>query len=360
MARARWKIFLLQPKAVLSLTVLGCLFLISIFAYTLSPDKSPNANTMTLELSAKSPGFSTSVLLLPKKVKSDSSGFWNRFWHGTPSNYTEMPINGYWKNNNKLVVRHYIDEGLEDTISVPIKELQFREPIQANIIKRMYWLGTDRYGRDILSRLLIGSRVSLSVGFIAVFLSITIGIFLGSIAGYFGGWVDALVLWLINILWSIPTLLLVFAITITIGKGFWELFIAIGLTMWVGTARLVRGQVMSIKNLDYITSAKLMGIPSYNIIIKHILPNIVGPLMVVASSNFAAAMLTEAGLSFLGIGIQPPQPSWGLMIKEHYNFLMTDRPFLAIIPGLALVLVVYSIHILGNVLRDYFDVKSEH
>lgn len=359
MARARWKIFLLQPKAVLSLTVLGSLFFIAIFAYVLSPDNAPYANTMTLELSSKNPGFSTQVLLIPKKVKSDSSGLWNRFWHGTSSNYTEMPINGYWKNNNKLVVRHYIDEGLEDTISVPITELQFREHIQTNIIKRKFLLGTDRYGRDILSRLLIGSRVSLSVGFIAVILSLTIGIFLGSIAGYFGDWIDAVVLWFINILWSIPTILLVFAITISIGKGFWELFIAIGLTMWVGTARLVRGQVMSIKKLDYITSAKLMGISSSMIIIKHILPNIIGPIIVVASSNFAAAMLTEAGLSFLGIGIQPPQPSWGLMIKEHYNFLMTNRPLLAIIPGLALVLVVYAVHILGNVLRDYFDIKSE-
>lgn len=359
MARARWKIFLLQPKAVLSLTVLGSLFFVAIFAYVLSPDKAPYANTMTLELSAKNPGFSTQVLLIPKKVKSNSSGFWNRFWHGTPSNYTELPINSYWKINDKLFVRHYIDEGLEDTLSFSIKELQSEKNSIENIKTRKFWLGTDRYGRDILSRLIIGSRVSLSVGFIAVLLSLTIGIILGSIAGYFGGWIDAVVLWFINILWSIPTILLVFAITITIGKGFWELFIAIGLTMWVGTARLVRGQVMSIKNLDYITSAKLMGFPSRRIIIKHILPNIIGPIIVVASSNFAAAMLTEAGLSFLGIGIQSPQPSWGLMIKEHYNFLMTNRPLLAIIPGLALVLVVYAVHILGNVMRDYFDIKSE-
>jgi len=220
-------------------------------------------------------------------------------------------------------------------------------------------LGTDRYGRDILSRLLIGSRVSVGVGLIAVLLSLSIGVFLGALAGYFGGVVDRVVMFIVNIFWSVPTLLLVFAITLTIGKGFWEIFIAIGLTMWVGTARLIRGQVMVIRELEYVTAARAIGASHFRIITRYILPNIVGPLMVVAASNFAAAILIEAGLSFLGIGIQPPQPSWGLMIKEHYNFLITNQPLAAIIPGLAIMLLVYAFNILGNALRDVLDVRGE-
>jgi peptide/nickel transport system permease protein len=221
-----------------------------------------------------------------------------------------------------------------------------------------YYLGTDRYGRDILSRLLIGARVSLAVGFIAVLLSITIGIFLGSLSGYYGGVIDNMVMWLINILWAIPTLLLVFAVTLTIGKGFWQIFIAIGLTMWVSAARLIRGQVMALKEMEYITAAKALGLKDARIIYRHILPNIAGPVMVVAASNFATAILIEAGLSFLGIGVQPPMPSWGLMIKEHYNFLLTNRPFLAIVPGIAIMLLVYAFNILGNALRDVLDVRA--
>src|SRR5690606_8378350 len=196
-----------------------------------------------------------------------------------------------------------------------------------------------RYGRDILSRLVIGARVSISVGIVAVLLSLSIGIVLGSIAGYYGGVVDNMVMWVINILWAIPTLLLVFAITLTIGKGFWEIFIAIGLTMWVSAARLIRGQVMVMKEMEYITAARALGLSDMRIIFKHILPNIAGPIMVIAAANFATAILIEAGLSFLGIGVQPPRPSWGLMIKEHYNFLVTNRPLLAIVPGIAIMLL---------------------
>jgi peptide/nickel transport system permease protein len=193
---------------------------------------------------------------------------------------------------------------------------------------------------------------------VAVLLSITIGIILGSLAGYYRGIVDSAVMWVINILWAIPTLLLVFAITLTIGKGFWEIFIAIGLTMWVGAARLIRGQVLVLREMEYITAARALGLSDMRIIFRHILPNIAGPVMVVAAGNFATAILIEAGLSFLGIGVQPPMPSWGLMIKEHYNFLLTNRPLLAIIPGIAIMLLVYAFNILGNALRDMLDVRD--
>jgi peptide/nickel transport system permease protein len=201
-------------------------------------------------------------------------------------------------------------------------------------------------------------RVSLGVGLIAVAISLTVGIFLGAVAGYFRGWIDEAILWLINVVWSIPTLLLVFAITLALGKGFWQVFIAVGLTLWVNVARLVRGQVLGIRELNYIEATKAMGFSNARTIFRHILPNIMGPVIVIAASNFASAIVIEAGLSFLGVGVQAPQPSWGLMIKENYNFIITNNPMLAIAPGIAIMLLVLAFNLLGNGLRDVLDVRS--
>ncbi|MBS1589559.1 MAG: ABC transporter permease [Bacteroidetes bacterium] len=353
-----------KSTAVVALTVIFFTVVIAVFAYVIAPDNTPFANNMAIELAAKQPGFSTHFLLVPKMVKQSEPPAWQAFWSGKPTNFVSVPINGYFVKGNQLVVRHYVDDGLEDTLHYSLSSLQsspnysLNDVIKNQIKTQTFWLGTDRYGRDILSRLIVGTRVSISVGLVAVLLSLSIGIFLGSIAGYYGGWVDDLVMWVINILWSIPTLLLVFAITLTIGKGFWEIFIAIGLTMWVGAARLIRGQVKVLKEMEYITAARALGLSDMRIIFRHILPNIVGPVMVIAASNFATAILIEAGLSFLGIGVQPPQPSWGLMIKEHYNFLLANRPILAIIPGIAIMLLVYAFNVLGNALRDVLDVRD--
>lgn len=345
--------------------------LVAVFAYLLAPDDTPYANRMIVEYSVKPPGFSNNVLLIPKKIAPQKTSKLQQWFSGTPSHYQYIPINQYWFQDSSIFVQHYIDDGLSDTLHFSIQEIlpatqntlalpDAQNWIEKNSIrKQRYLLGTDRYGRDILSRLIIGSRVSIAVGIVAVILSLTIGIVLGAVAGYFGGWVDNAVMWIINILWAIPTLLLVFAITLTIGKGFMEIFIAIGFTMWVSAARLIRGQVMVLKEMEYITAAKALGLTDIRIIFWHILPNIAGPIMVIAASNFATAILVEAGLSFLGIGVQPPQPSWGLMIKEHYNFLITNRPMLAIIPGLAIMLLVYAFNILGNALRDVLDVREE-
>jgi ABC-type dipeptide/oligopeptide/nickel transport system permease subunit len=358
-----------KPTALIALCIIGITLLLAIFAYQLAPDPSPNANNMIVELGSKKPGYTQQLLLVPKPMLQ-STNQKSHWWSGRNNAFHFVPFNQYIFKDSEIVITHYIDDQLQDTILYTLSSLvppalkdesiavQQTFISTQRIAQRTFYLGTDRYGRDILSRLLIGSRVSIAVGLIAVILSLSIGVFLGSIAGYFGGWVDSIVMFIINIFWSIPTLLLVFALTLTLGKGFWEIFVAIGLTMWVGAARLIRGQVLVIREMDYITAAKAIGASHTRIITKHILPNIAGPIIVIAASNFAAAILIEAGLSFLGIGIQPPQPSWGLMIKEHYNFLITHQPMAAIIPGVAIMLLVYAFNLLGNALRDVLDVKN--
>jgi len=334
--------------------------LIAVAGYWIAPDNSPNADLQTVEIQAKKPGYSQLFLKIPDK-KIITTNWLSRFFNGTPQQFKFIPITSYKINGNELLVEKYIDEDTTVSQTYTAAQLNTTNSSALNklLVTKKYWLGTDAYGRDILSRLIIGTRVSLAVGLIAVIISLTLGILLGALAGYYRGWIDELIMWLVNVSWSIPTLLLVFAISISLGKGFWQIFIAVGLTMWVSVARLVRGQVMAVKELEFIQAAKALGFKNSRIILLHILPNILGPLMVIAAGNFATAIIIEAGLSFLGIGVQPPTPSWGLMIKENYNFIITHNPFLAIIPGIAIMILVLAFNLLGNGLRDAVDVKND-
>ena len=214
-----------------------------------------------------------------------------------------------------------------------------------------HWLGTDRYGRDVLSRLMAGSAISLGVGFTAVLISLFIGILLGAWAGYRGGRVDAVISWFIQVVWTLPTLLMVLAITLAFGKGFWQVFVAIGLTMWVDVARVVRGQFLALREQEFVEAARALGIPEWRILFRHMLPNAAGPLIVVAAANFAAAILIEAGLSFLGVGAQIPMPSWGNLVQEHYALITGRHAWLALAPGLLIVSVVLSFTWIGDGLR---------
>lgn len=360
--RQIWKRLCKNWGAMFGLVLISIAILISVFGYWIAPDATPNADMQTVEIQAKSPGYSQLFLKIPDK-KIVSVGWFANLIGGRESDFKYLPITKYRLQGDSIQVNKLVDEDTStlQSFSINLFKNEAGQQGAANyIVTKKYYLGTDKFGRDILSRLIIGTKVSVAVGLIAVLISLTIGILFGAIAGYYRGWADEVIMWLVNTTWSIPTLLLVFAFTMALGKGFWQIFIAVGLTMWVSVARLIRGQIMALKQLEYIQAAKALGLSDGRIIIKHMLPNILGPLLVIAASNFATAIIIEAGLSFLGIGVQPPQPSWGLMIKENYNFIITHQPMLALVPGFAIMLLVLAFNLLGNGLRDAVDVRSEY
>jgi len=326
---------------------------IALFAYLISPDNSPHANRIILEIGGAKPGYSQEFIKVKKERDVHQSGFFNKLMAGEEDTYLYVPITNYKKEGDSIWVEKYIDEGVSERIAYRNSAVS-----PTPIVKEKFWLGTDKYGRDILSRIIVGTRISLSVGLITVLISLSIGLLLGSLAGFYRGKTDDIIMWFINVIWSIPTLLLVFAITLVLGKGFWQVFIAVGLTMWVNVARLVRGQVLAVRELEYVEAAKALGFSGIRTIIRHIWPNILGPVMVIAASNFASAIVIESGLSFLGLGVQPPQPSWGLMIKENFNFIITQNPMLALAPGFAIMILVLAFNLLGNGLRDALNVRG--
>jgi len=402
LSREAWIKLKKNNPAMFGLFIITLAILTSILGANIRPDSSPDANNQIHSIARLNPGSTIKQLKVRRNEQVDHVNFWGKlFFGGQPQSYSFSPINSYYfvgstiiveefnptKNkesyipvfrsfpivdvlfplsieddetfhvNNDGTITYFLFNGTEETKSV--EELR-KTIISSNLINVTYSLGTDKQGRDMLSRLMAGTIVSLSVGLIAVLISLIIGLFLGALAGYYRGWVDDCIMWVINLVWSIPGLLLVISLTLIIGKGFTTIFFAVGLTMWVELARMVRGQMMSVREKEYIKAGQALGYPNSRIIWKHIFPNIIGPVIVICAANFAAAILIEAGLSFLGIGVQIPMSSWGFMIEQHKGLIMdTEKAYLALLPGIFIIMLVFAFMTLGNGLRDAFDTRED-
>ena len=390
-----------NKPAIFGMAIIVIAAIIAILGYLIMPDSTPGVNDGAVQIQKQVPVFKATMLRIRKNMATEEQNWFGKMLFGEKSDYVLVPVTDYkikdftieaemfgregewqqydlvntvkaifvgdsevagFENGENYQIQgeqvRYIDlsgQVQETTRAQLIKEFE-----EQNIEERNYWLGTDKAGRDMLSRLMFGTRISLSIGFLSVLISMVLGIIFGALAGFYGGKTDSLVVWLMSVMWSIPAIMLVIAISLALqSRGVWVAFVAVGLTMWVDVARVVRGQIMSIKQKLYIEAARAFGVSNRQIIYAHILPNILGPLIVIASANFAAAILLEAGLSFLGLSVQPPTPSWGIMIYEGYNSIGTHNSWhLVAFPGLAICLMVLSFNLLGNGLRDAYDPKT--
>lgn len=395
LSKLAWKKLLNNKIGIGSLIFIILILIITILGYLLTPDSSPYANAQSLELASLNPGSRIKVLNITHNRIHNKKNLIQKMLFGQMPNKVVIPYSTFKLEADKIIITEYAQDSISDlqqftflladvfesilphsylydsdkglvsyfTIDSVWKEYSVsdlqNQVNEKHLTTKFFALGSDRYGRDYLSRLMIGARVSLSVGFISVSIALLIGILLGALAGFFGSWIDHLIVWFINVVWSIPTLLLVIAITFALGRGFWQVFIAVGLTMWVEIARIVRGQILTIREKEFVEAGKALGFTNSRIIFHHILPNIMSPIIVISAANFAAAILIEAGLSFLGIGVQPPMPSWGTMIKENYAYIILDSAYLAILPGIAIMLMVLAFMLLGNSLREALDVRTK-
>jgi peptide/nickel transport system permease protein len=332
-----------QSLFVTGFSVCAFFFILGVLGYSITPDSSVDANQIMPEWASLSPG--TQVKFVEKNRIAPRSFF---YWLTGDDGLGELISvsdgdKTSLKNNS---VTFFNDKtGLKKTIL--LDSIEGRK-----IQSRKFILGTDRFGRDIYSRLVIGTRVSLSIGFLSMMISLIIGVFIGLISGYFGGKIDLVLTWLITVFWSVPTLLIALGLSFFLGKGYFQVLLATGLSSWVEVARVVRGQTMQMKNREFILSAKITGFSSFYIMFKHILPNLKGSLSVLATTNFAAAILLEAGLGFLGLGVAPPTPSWGIMVKENLGYLVLDQAYLAIIPGLAIMILVMAFNLMSMGFKD--------
>ena len=468
-----WRRLRKNKSALFGMFIIFMSILVAVFAYVLVPDKSPDANEQILEIETSEMGFEIDMLKLRKNNKTPKANFLTFLLNGRENPYKMMPIKSHEIVGDQIIVHKFEGrgEGEFDTLSlvdvvfpvenasgiqlgesaleiqdvygkkqtVPSLSALQSQVLKENIVTKKYWLGTDKFGRDNLSRLILGVRVSLAVGLVAVLISLLIGIPLGALAGFYrkepplssiwdipaffiavltaGGtvylftkmlfsneastilqvlviigsfilfefllaalflllrqvfdktigkvvnWkfkfpVDGVIMYVINVFWAIPLLLWVFALVLALGREFWQIFLAVGLVMWVEIARVLRGQIFSIREQQFVEAAQTMGFSDLRTIVKHVLPNAAAPLIVITAANFASAIIIEAGLSFLGIGVQPPKPSWGTMLNEYYGYVGTSKAYLAILPGFAIMILTLGFYLIGNGIRDALDVKT--
>jgi peptide/nickel transport system permease protein len=339
--------FWANPLGKVAVIILLPVVLLSAGAYVWVPDVSRHGNAMDLTVALLPPGSRVNeVAMGPQPGRTLGGLLW-----GEEVVQRVIRVQRAWQSGDSLFY-----EGLGphagQTRAVALNGASW------HLQSRRFLLGTDRFGRDYLSRLVIGGRVSLAVGFGGVLLSVVLGTLLGGLAGFMGGWVDRAFMWLMQVFWSIPSLLMALAVTLALGKGMTALYLAIGLTLWVEVARVVRGQVLGIKELEFVTAARVLGIHRLRILVYHILPQTWSTLIVLAAANFSTAILLESGLSFLGIGAQPPVPSWGGAVRDNYGFLIMDKAYLALLPGAFILVTVSAFMMAGQALRDALQTKQ--
>lgn len=233
--------------------------------------------------------------------------------------------------------------------------MRLREPGMPGQGDLTYWLGSDQLGRDVLSRLLYGARVSLLVGVAAIAVGGTIGTIAGLVSGYFGGWIDDVIMRLGDIQLAFPFILLAIMFLVVLGPGLVNIILVLGIGQWITYARIVRAQTLSLREREYVEAARAMGDSTFSILFRTILPNIIAPLTVIASFNVAGVILSEAALSFLGLGVPPDVPTWGSMLSESRDHLLSNKWWMAVFPGLAIVFTVLAFNIIGDWLRDFLD-----
>lgn len=274
----------------------------------------------------------------------------------------KQQIKNFWRHfkKNRLGVGGLVIIVIVFFIAILAPFLSLYDPGKTDVSLKLkppslqHYLGTDQLGRDVYSRMLYGSRISLSVGFVAVGISILIGILVGAMAGYKGGWVDSLLMRFVDIMLSFPSFFLILTVVAILRPNIYNVMIVIGITSWEGTARFVRAEFLSLRERDYVQAARALGVKDRRIIFRHILPNALAPVFVTASLGVASAILVEAGLSFLGFGVQPPAPSWGNILTEGRTYIF-DAWWLTVFPGLAILITVLSFNLFGEGLRDALD-----
>lgn len=342
---ACYKRFIGNKSAVVAALYLMASILLAIFGYAVAPDNAPDANTQLSATTHAHPGTTVHLLALKPIQQQPPSGCIKRLLNGTPLPYTPVVIapESLRMSNDSIWVA---------PVDQPSAAFAVHQAALWNkhrpVVVRTFWLGSDAYGRCILSRLILGFRVSLSVGTLAVGVALVIGVCMGALGGYAGGRTDDVVMLVLNVVWSVPTLLLVFAVVMALGRSVWVVFVAVGLTLWVDVARLVRGQMISLRNQPFAEAAYNLGLPPWRIILQHLMPNLIGPLLVVLSGCFATAILLESGLSYLGFGVQPPTPSWGSLLNENYGLALTGQWIPALAPALTIALTVWAFYALGD------------
>jgi peptide/nickel transport system permease protein len=412
------KLFANRP-AVAGLVIIIFAHVVAGLGYLIMPDNSPNANESMQEIQKKGLFFQVTVLNDAQDKLSPPQGLLAGLWDGQAHNYKPRAVRAFSVNDDTVAFQLYsiglrgtASGGMQDSLYRPlidmvkplyplpqdvpewgrdrnfyrsgdsivyltlylpekdtvvrpkiermsIQDLQ-KEFLAKHVEQRTFYLGTDRDGRDMMSRLIYGTRIALAIGFVAVVISLLVGVSLGAIGGFFGGKIDAGILWLMTVVWSIPSIMLVVAIRMALGTTEpWVLFVAVGLTTWVEIARVVRGEIMAIKYKLYVEAARAFGLNNWRIIYRHILPNVLGSIIVLATSNFASAIILEAGLSFLGLGVTPPTPSWGGMLLEGFEETKSFRALhLIVLPSLCISLLVLAFNLFGSGLRDAYDPRQ--